>query len=109
MKLCKKAQQNISYNIKKLKIFFESIVLAFVILFFTGCCSKQEPIIPEPVQIIKIEYIKQDIPNELLECNKLPDVPFVNKQSQLMNYVTELWNVADDCKNKLREIKKLDK
>ncbi len=56
-----------------------------------------------PKVITKIKVIKQEIPNEYLQCDDLPLVPTVKMQSEVASFVTKLYEVADSCKENMEK------
>ncbi len=65
-----------------------------------GCSQKQ------PDQIIEKELVLIVPPKVYLECKELPIIPEFTLESfdsEIMIYVTELWNTAEDCYTKLNK------
>lgn len=68
-------------------------------MLLTACTSYKQT-------AIKIEKVKVEVPEELLEVETLPQVPKdASKQSEVSIYLIDLWNSANSCNQKLSDIK----
>lgn len=83
------------------------VIFTFMtLLIFTGCSQK----IPAPlthtvtVTKIKIQYIK--VPMQFLNVENIPEVPKdISMQSDVANYIIDLYNNAISCHNNIDLIK----
>lgn len=76
----------------------------------TACSQKTKTeikIVEVPKIIEKPVEVKQDIPKDLLVCKDFPKKEDYKMQSDVSDLLTDVWNVAEDCKAKLLKIKKL--
>ncbi|EGO95898.1 hypothetical protein APM_1275 [Acidiphilium sp. PM] len=71
-------------------------MLAVVLL--AGCAA------PPPQVVTRIRVVEPRIPPSLLACPPAPAVPLVQRQSQVANYVAELWEAGEICRNHLAAV-----
>jgi hypothetical protein len=57
--------------------------------------------------VLDIRYVKQQLPETLLECADVPAVPANPTQRAVADYIVDLWDAHEDCKSKLGEIRGL--
>lgn len=74
-------------------------------ILLNGCSTKQ--IEPKIKTVTEIKYIHVAVPIDLLECDPLPKVPSVTKQSEVGVYVIKLFNVADSCNKNIKLFKEI--
>ena len=72
----------------------------------TGCESCKTPE-PKIVIVHETKIVPLTIPDELIDTDPLPEIPLMNKQSDVANYVTDLWNSGNSCKEDMKRISKL--
>ncbi|WP_419767231.1 hypothetical protein [Arcobacter sp.] len=76
-------------------------------ILLTGCGTKQ---IQTTKTVTKTIYVKQTIPGELLDCKDLPNKKEnYAMQSDTATLLTDVWEVANSCKEKLERVKSLVK
>lgn len=81
----------------------------FLILtvFFVGCSQKAPDPITKTVTVTKIVIQKDKIPEGLLKTKPIPKVPKdISMQSNVANYIIDLYNSAISYKQNLKSIKR---
>lgn len=63
-----------------------------------GCAAK-------PVTITKIKLVEPHIPSALLICPANPIVPVATKQSQVADYIAQLWRAHAICYDHLAAVR----
>lgn len=67
-------------------------------MFLTACeNTKQAPTVCEGSKV----------PEPLLTCIASPIIPEMKAQSDVADYILDLWNAGEDCRQKLAQVKKL--
>ncbi len=78
------------------------LLFIFLVSFILiGCSQKQ------PDQVVDIQTIVLVPPKSYLSCKDIPDIPEFTLESfdsEIMLYVTELWNSGTDCYDKLEQV-----
>lgn len=59
------------------------------------------------ITLTKIKEVKISIPKQLLIINPLPKIPNCVMQSDVANYIIDLWQQANNYKDNLEAIKKI--
>jgi hypothetical protein len=67
------------------------------VLLLAGCATK-----PVPTRIVTVT---PEIPPDLLACAPAPAVPTVTSQSQVADYIVNLWQAGQDCRAHVQAIK----
>jgi hypothetical protein len=75
------------------------LLLLFCVTLLTACGSDR---VPGPTV-----YVKQDVPAVLLECSAEPAVPQAETQAEVAEYVVQLSDAGQDCRDKLAQVRKL--
>ena len=79
-------------------------------LFFVGCSQKMPEPIVRTVTVTKVVVQKQKVPEGLLVIQSLPKVPTdIKLQSQVAQYITDLYSVAKSCTEDKKNIKQWNK
>ena len=70
---------------------FKASIVALGLLL--GACT--------PQVVTKVQYVGPDVPTALLTCSPAPVVPDATKQSEVAQYIANLWAAHRDCYDKL--------
>ncbi len=68
------------------------------LLLLLGACAA-------PAPITRIVTLTPQIPAALLNCAPAPDVPETTKQSVVAQYIVDLWQAGQDCRDHLYSVK----
>lgn len=80
------------------------LVISFIVLLTLSGCTPKEC---KPTIVYETKYIKQAIPEALLEASPVPKVPKVDTQADVAIYLTEIYFYANSLFNNITKIKAL--
>lgn len=72
--------------------------ISLVCCLLAGCTAK-------PVTITKIKLVQPHIPGALLICPGDPVVPVATRQSQVADYIVQLWRAHAICYDHLKAVR----